>query len=102
MSVYFLSLDSGQVIGRDQFTLLPMPDNVIAHVNCLVELSYTKVGVSDNQLDFTMGLAQTTISEVSHTESDSNLSPYDMDVSCLLTMPMLLITRLFIFSLQLT
>ena len=38
-SVKFLSLVSGKVITRDQFVILPMPDNVIAHLNALAKLN---------------------------------------------------------------
>lgn len=54
-SVQCLSLNTGRVIRRDQFTKLPMPDNVIAHLNKLADVSYLNGRRTDAQLDFSMG-----------------------------------------------
>lgn len=77
--MYLLSLGLIQVVRCDKFQLLPVPDNVIAHLNRLAILSNVKDGVGDNQFDFYMGFAQTAISVESHTGSNSNLCAHDMD-----------------------
>jgi hypothetical protein len=51
-SVKFLALDSGRTIVRDQFTILPVPDIVISHMNRLADQS--RKGLL-TPLDFAMG-----------------------------------------------
>jgi hypothetical protein len=41
-SVKFLSLATGRTITRDQFTILPIPDNVIQHMNNLASIAAEK------------------------------------------------------------
>ena len=74
-SVNFLSLATGRVIRRDQFTVLPMPDTVILHLNKMAELSYSKenLGPDAPELNFSMSNGNNFVT------TDTSEVPNDLD-----------------------
>ena len=78
-SVYFLSLATGRVIRRDQFKVLPMPDNVIAHLNKMAEISWSKTNQNPSELNFSMAGSDNFVLDNTPDNSDDT-SIYDPPV----------------------
>ena len=79
-SVNFLSLATGRVIRRDQFTVLPMPDTVIQHLNKMAELSYSKANLGPDAPELNFAMASTTnlISNTVYDSRGDTTSLYDV------------------------
>ena len=75
-SVKFLSLNTGKTIIRDQFTIVPIPDNVITHMNKIAELAEAVYkSRSDEPIEISMDISHPT----SFNDDEDPTLDYDPD-----------------------